>query len=180
MNVRSISFSNHNNTRAPCEPRKHTCKIATVESNASSCRQETGSREVYEHCAPSRMEPRAIIMANDHDNIIEVIATPHAVCHRRMRQADKLVIVTIIRPFAPAVITTQVSERKHGPGTTSAIRAIEHIPDRKAADRGRTITFTFQGSWHQSRAPERTQNREACDRGSATCRALRKGSDHKI
>jgi DNA-binding response OmpR family regulator len=91
---------------------------------------------------------RIVVVADDHDAIIEAVIAPEPLGAAGVGQAHGLIVGRISRRVAPAVLRLERAGVESREGPTS-IRAVEKVSDRPNPDRRRAVAFLLGGRFNQ-------------------------------
>ena len=130
--------------------------MAAPERHAPRRRRIVGARAMQEDRAALARHDRCIVVPDDDDQIVEMIAAPKLLRAGRVGQAYRLVVPRIARRIAPAVGGRQRPHRQSRHRHREPIRPVEDFAQRPSTDRRSAIALTFVE--HKPAAPDRPAN----------------------
>jgi DNA-binding response OmpR family regulator len=109
--------------------------------------------------------PRPVVIAEHQHEIVEMIFAlqPFGAAPRRQRYQP--VVVAVGGIVAPAITVADRANRKLGAGPGDAVGSIQHLADRKTAERRAAVGFAFQGAYAgpaKRRGPDAMPKRDQC------------------
>lgn len=114
------------------------------ERDAACRRSITWTGKMHEDGAAPSPHPRAVVITEHDDEIVEMVGTRQAVGMRSRREPNELVVVAVRRILAPAVVGPDGMDRKLRPRPRYTAGAIEHLANGKAARRCRAVALALQ------------------------------------
>ena len=89
---------------------------------------------------------RVVIMAQNHDEVVEIIVSPQGFMAGIERPNDGLVVARVFRVVAPTIDWRQGCDGQSGFRFREAVSAIHHAAQRVATYRRRAVPFGFIGA----------------------------------
>src|ERR1700751_297133 len=82
---------------------------------AAGGRSEIFARQMQEHGAAAMRHPRAGVVIDLNDEVVEMMVPLQAITRAAARQRDRLIVIAVIRVFAPGVLRADGANGQKGP-----------------------------------------------------------------
>lgn len=128
------------------KPLDEALEIAAIEGNAPCGRGQPGVGHVHEDRAAVSAYAGALVMAEDDDQIVEMIVSPEDLGTRRIGMADGPIVVAVAGIVAPAIARPDRANRERRSRACSAIGTVKNGADGPSPDGRGAVTFAFQSA----------------------------------
>lgn len=123
-------------------------EVLAPKRDAAFCRRVIFLSDVHEDCAAAPFDTWAVVVADDHNEVIETVGSSHSLSACWIRVLHRSVVVSVSRCVAPPVVIgdgsgDQGRQRPHDP-----VAPVQGAAERKDANRGSAVPFSF----HDGRA----------------------------
>src|SRR5688500_13480769 len=115
-----------------------------LQSNAAGGRRMTAAAEMQKDRAAASADARPHVPVEDADDVVEVVAAPHALVAGGGGEADRTIVAPARRILAPAVVGSHRTRRDFLRRRRDAVRAIIEAQEPIAAGRRGAVAFALQ------------------------------------
>ena len=140
----TIDLTHHHKRRPAPQLRKQHQQIVQRQRDAARRRCIAWACKMHEDGAAPPLHARAVVIPEHEHEVVEMVSTGQTIGALQRGKPDHLVIVAILRIFAPAVAGADRMDRKLRPRPRHAIGAIEQLANGKAAERCRAVALPLK------------------------------------
>src|SRR5262245_8573858 len=127
-------------------PSEQPIQVGRTQGNAARRGGATCPRQMQEHRAPPPRNPRAGVVVDLDDEVVQMVVAPKPVAWVIGRPSVGPVVATVARQLAPGEVWLDPPNRKRGARPRRAIRTPPEADEMEPAARGRAVALALVSS----------------------------------
>lgn len=138
----ALDFDDH--FGAPRHGPKNAPEVCSTKRHASFRCRKAGAGDMHEDSASAILDPRNIVIAEHHDDIVESIVAPKAFRALPIRQRDRSIVIAVRRTIAPPSVSVKRAPLQNCLRHHAGTRFVIHGAQWKSPARSCTIALFLQ------------------------------------